>query len=214
MPKKGEGMKLIDLAGSKFSRWLVLNRAPNDNRGRTHWHCVCDCGVERIVAGTHLRGGNSKSCGCYHIEKITKHGYCSTANMGGSSPVYRSWIGAKSRCSNPKHANYKDYGGRGITMCEEWRKDFSAFYRDMGPRPEGCSLHRVNNDGNYEPGNCRWATPKEQSQNTRWKLSQDALFAARRLLANTRLSQAQIATRTGMSPKTVSRIHRREGIYA
>ncbi len=128
------------------------------------WMCSCECGVYKPVSGTTLRNGSSISCGCYRKELSsrraprTTHGY-------SYSRTYKTWVGMKSRCNNPNSSDYPRYGGSGVSICDRWR-DFRNFLADMGPRPEGKTLDRYpDKTGNYEPGNCRWATPEEQSQN-------------------------------------------------
>jgi hypothetical protein len=145
----GMGWRRIDLTGERFGRWTVIAYA-----GRHRWSCVCSCGARVIVDGGNLRGGRSKSCGCRCSElskaRATKHG------MTGS-PEYISWQHMKQRCFNPKNHAYENYGGRGITVYEDGRSNFTAFFADAGPRPPGCSLDRINPNGNYEPGNIRWS---------------------------------------------------------
>jgi hypothetical protein len=147
-------MKRFNLTGKRFGRLVVIAYA-----GGGKWLCVCDCGARVVVRGYRLRGGNTKSCGCWRRIRATKHG------MHGSRE-YNSWRGMKDRCSNPNHVFYKYYGGKGITVCEEWLS-FEGFFADMGTCPPGCSLDRINPNGNYEPGNCRWAPKKLQNQNQR-----------------------------------------------
>jgi hypothetical protein len=165
----GVGPKLktrIDLSGIKFARLQVLERAANDKKNHACWLCRCDCGKKLVVNGYSLRKGTSQSCGCYHKDAVTRHGHARDFN---STTEYRSWVHAKTRCFNNKHKHWKDYGGRGITMCEEWKNDFVKFFNYIGPAPS--KKHTIdrfpNNDGNYEPGNVRWATMTEQRRNQR-----------------------------------------------
>jgi len=166
---------LRDLTGKRFGRLTVIERGENGRRGQRRWRCLCDCGRETIVTGGNLRSGGTKTCGC--MEGVLKHG----ATRGSRSAEYRAWLAMKHRCLNPNLLHFKNYGGRGITVCDRWlhHQDdgvhpFLNFLADMGPRPEGrtgkmptFSLDRIDNDGNYEPSNCRWATTKEQMTNRR-----------------------------------------------
>lgn len=168
-------MKALDLTNQRFTRLLAVSKAtPIDFGYAKHsaWNCQCDCGKELIVETQKLRSGHTRSCGCLLVDfcKTTKikHGHAIGKNeTGKTTPEYSSWASAKSRCFNTDSADYPDYGGRGITMCEEWRDNFQAFFDYMGPKPPKTSLGRINNNGNYEPGNCRWETSKQQSNNHR-----------------------------------------------
>lgn len=161
---------MIDLTGQTFGRltaqWPVGRRRNND----VQWLCPCSCGKFRVNSGSDLRSGNSKSCGCLRKELLGirkyKHG-CTVARM--RTREYNSWVAMKSRCSNPNRPCYEDYGGRGIKICERWHS-FENFLADMGPRPKGTSIDRIDNDMGYFPSNCRWATRLEQNRNQRKRL--------------------------------------------
>lgn len=146
-----------DLTNQRFGRLTVIRYFFN-----SRWHCNCDCGSTVIVNRQNLMRGRTTSCGCYHKEvaraTLTTHGLKRTGE-------YASWRAAKERCFNQRNKTFNHYGGRGITMCDEWRDDFPAFLRDMGPRPDGYTLERKNNNGNYEKSNCRWASRIEQVMN-------------------------------------------------
>lgn len=155
--------KFEDLVNKKFGRLLVTGY--HGRRGaKSKWNCVCDCGSPAIVFANCLKSGMTKSCGCIRKERAQtiklSHGMA-------ESKEFNAWMHAKSRCSNPNNIGFKHYGGRGIAVCEKWAKDFSAFFADMGPCPPGMSIERVDVNGNYEPGNCKWATQAEQTLNTR-----------------------------------------------
>lgn len=127
---------------------------------------VCDCGsAQRVTQRWRLLSGHSTSCGCKWSEQATRMGHASAKHHMHGTPEYRAWRGLKYRCLNPNSGSYSRYGGRGITVCQEWADSFEAFYRDMGQRPPGTSIDRIDNQRGYEPGNCRWATPVQQTRN-------------------------------------------------
>ena len=158
--------QFVNLTGEVYGRWTVESYAVK--RGEKHcWNCLCECGARKVVRGNNLRNGNSKSCGCLQKAYVTEH---RTIHGKSGKPEYNSYTHMKSRCYNKKDKNYADYGGRGITVCSRWRNSAEYFFEDMGDKPSAQhSLDRIDNDGNYEPDNCRWATSLEQSLNQRMR---------------------------------------------
>lgn len=162
--------RLIDLTGKKFGRLTVIGRNPQNGSQRggslnePSWDCICDCGKEKRVIGAKLRDGDTTSCGCFARERSTSHGRSYTYQ-------YKTWENIKTRCYNKNNKGYEFYGGRGIRMYYRWKDDPVAFCewldRFLGPRPEGHTLDRINNDGDYEPRNLRWASKKQQANNRR-----------------------------------------------
>lgn len=141
---------------------MLTAQWPVGFRGRDpYWLCLCSCGNLRIVRLANIKNGHSTSCGCKLIGSLTKHGH---TPRGSRTRTYITWSNMIQRCTYPDNDNYHRYGGRGISICQRWIM-YENFLSDMGLRPKGKTLDRINNNGNYEPSNCKWSTPKEQAQN-------------------------------------------------
>lgn len=162
------GVSLTDLTGRKIGRLSVIDEAPfriaSDGKHRVrYWNCLCECGTRREVRQTSLAAGLTLSCGCLSRDSLHRV----THGMSGT-PEYLAWENILQRCLNPNHASFSYYGGRGINVCPEWVASFDAFYDHVGDRPsEKHSIDRIDNSGNYEPGNVRWATKRQQTLNRR-----------------------------------------------
>lgn len=191
--------KVIDIAGQRFDMLTALEFVGIENH-RALWRCKCDCGTEKVMRGADLRRGNSGSCGCRTREKALQRSITHGATRGGNSGAYRSWCCMKQRCDNPKTVNYDRYGAIGITYCEAW-KSFEAFYADMGDRPEGYSLDRIDPRLGYAPDNCRWIPNNEQAKNQR--------KTVRVVLDGEQMIQADAARRLDVHPSQILQWRRR-----
>lgn len=209
-----------NLAGRVFGDWTVIGKLPAKSHLRgTRWLCQCVCGVRRRVLSSSLTMGRSAGCSCRQYAELGVRKYKHGHSAGGrETKTYQTWKHMNVRCFHKTSKDYPYYGGRGITVCERWR-DYANFLADMGEKPDGLTIERVNNNGNYEPGNCCWATMKEQNTNRRrqksWpqgaacgasKLTEKQVLKIRALKG--KLSQREIGKRFSVTQTNVSFIHR------
>lgn len=153
-----------NLTGKQFGRLSVLGRVPTSS-GYSYYACVCECGSSTVARGANLSTGNTASCGCLRADSLSAR---SRSHGMSKTTTYKSWCHMKERCLNEGNQDYKDYGGRGIKVCERWLNSFECFLADMGEKPDGkYSIDRLKTDGDYCPENCRWSTNEQQARNRR-----------------------------------------------
>jgi hypothetical protein len=179
--KYGCGKPAFDLTGNRFNRFVVMGRSGTNRHGHPVWECRCDCGAIRHTTGSNLIRGQHKSCGCLSreltAERSIRHGH---TRLKGMTPEYRAWSAMTQRCINPKSPGFRHCGARGIKVCERWCNSFEAFFADVGSKPSSrFLLSRINNDGNYEPGNCRWIMRSEQNRRRQKKQPPDVMRMTR-----------------------------------
>lgn len=195
--------------GERYGRLVAVDWKGRAKNYSHRWLCRCDCGGTTVSTEANLKGG-VQSCGCLSLERLAevrgKANLTHGMSRGKKSPEYRCWTAMKTRCLNANNPSYQQYGARGITVCDRWRESFEAFFADMGVRPPGTSLDRwPDRGGNYEPGNCRWATPAEQARNTcRVKLDSAQTRARIDAMLADGMLQREVAAALGISQGAIS----------
>lgn len=201
--------KLIDLTGKQFNKLIVIKKDESGSFNRVAWVCKCDCGNITSIIGKDIKSGHSKSCGCNKIKAAINAGKSNITHGMTKTPEYNVWIHIIQRCYNTNNSNYHNYGGRGIIVCDRWKNSFEIFYKDMGPRlSDKHSLDRINNNGNYEPSNCRWTTMTEQNRNRNFNVIKNIQEAndIRELYKNNNYTQQELADSYNCSVRIINQI--------
>ena len=193
--------KIKNETGNKYGRLTVVARQGVSSGGCATWRCICMCGKEVVVRGDNLRNGGTVSCGCWSHDRIRNmnlsHGMSHTS-------THNIWLGMIQRCTDKKFKAYHNYGGRGISVCDSWLESFDSFHADMGDRPIGMSLDRIDNNGNYEPSNCRWASSKTQARNSRGAKLNEVAATVIRFMNDRGVSISRLAKAHNVGYSTIS----------
>lgn len=159
-------MKKLNIVGEKFNKLTVLAEFYERTKtGKVQFICLCECGNKIVTVGSKLVNGHTKSCNCLQKEAVLNTGFSNRTHNKSKTRIYKIWSSMKARCYNPSYESFERYGGRGIIVCDRWKNNFEDFLIDMGYGEKGLSIDRINNDGNYEPNNCKWSTRLEQENN-------------------------------------------------
>ncbi len=207
--------RVKDLTSLVFGRLTVIEFSHSQKYkggARAIWKCLCRCGKTTFVRGGNLQSGNTTSCECAHRDKMTKHGHAASSRNGKPpSSLYSCWVSMKNRCESRQYHGYSHYGGRGISICERWRNSFVNFLADVGERPgPEYSLDRIDNDGDYEPGNVRWATARQQRRNSRNRFLSDEEIAKAIKLRQQGKTHKAIGKLLGVNETSIRRAIKRE----